>query len=85
MPKKHSKLFEDLMAGAQGALSWHKGEKLLTVREVAVCSRRGTSPRPASVGSRQATAAITRTARPAGAGCPPRPSAAWSQGPAWET
>lgn len=34
MPKKRSKLFDDLMAGAHEALAWHKGQKILTVREV---------------------------------------------------
>jgi len=32
--RKHSKLFEDLLAGAQEAVAWHKGEKVLTVRDV---------------------------------------------------
>ena len=47
--KKHSKLFEDLMAGAQEAVAWHKGEKILTVRDVELKA-------PAAMSARQVTA-----------------------------
>ena len=49
MAKKHSKLFEDLMAGAQDAIAWHKGEKILTVRDVALRP-------PPPMGAREVTA-----------------------------
>jgi len=48
-PKKHSKLFEDLMAGAQEAVAWRKGEKILTVRDVELKA-------PAAMGPREVTA-----------------------------
>jgi putative transcriptional regulator len=49
MAKKRSKLFEDLMAGAQEAIAWHKDKKFLTVRDVELRP-------PAPMGARQVTA-----------------------------
>ena len=53
MPKKHSKLFEDLMAGAQEAMAWHKGEKVLTIRDIELKA-------PAPIRARDVTAIRAR-------------------------
>ena len=53
MPKKHSKLFEDLIAGAREAMAWHKGKKVLTVRDVELKA-------PAPIGARGVTAIRAR-------------------------